>query len=484
MIYYQRLILDKIISLPHLQLIKYRTAYLQSRWGRDSVNLAIFYGDHLFNLVKNGLIIVLGMVAAISLSPLFSFIVAIFVALMSASIYLSSKYLVRHLKNYMEKVATLSGKVNETIAGIYELKIMGFFKYFRSGIYRDISATANQNYRIMFRTFLLLAGVNALISLGFFGALIYFGFLLVSHKISIGDAIAFMGISFFIMKSLTGFFGSINKINNILASLKLTSELLNAPVADAEIPEELDEHRKIDPVDSIRFKDVWFKYEGGKDYVIKNFSYTIEKGKFYALTGRSGIGKTTLINLLLGVIPAERGEVLINDVVRTSADIHYFWERIGYMSQEPFLFKGDLMDNLLPGNDQNASIDAETLRKALDESGLEKFDPSAGIEVEEAGKNFSGGERRRIALARAFLKDADVLILDEPTSQVDDETAHILVESIHRFTRRGKIAIMIAHSEKAIKRADVEIRLGEMALSSPENRELKRKKLAGFSIPM
>ena len=99
------------------------------------------------------------------------------------------------------------------------------------------------------------------------------------------------------------------------------------------------------------------------------------------------------------------------------------------------------------------------LKKAFKDSGINRMDLSGDIEVEEGGKNFSGGEKRRISLARVFIKNPDVLILDEPTSQVDKVTEETILNSIVSFARTGKIVIIIAHSEFALQKADEEIDL-------------------------
>lgn len=127
-----------------------------------------------------------------------------------------------------------------------------------------------------------------------------------------------------------------------------------------------------------------------------------------------------------------------------------FWESIGYLSQDPFLFKGQLIENLCP---EIEKLNEESIKKALIKAGL-KFEEFSNKEIEEGGKNFSGGEKGRISLARVFLKEPDVLILDEPTSQIDPKTEELIMNSIAHFAREGKIAIIIAHRTSTLEKVD------------------------------
>jgi ABC-type multidrug transport system fused ATPase/permease subunit len=481
-IHYQNFIFNKIIMLPYLQLIKFRTAYLQNRWGRDSLNLSNFYSDNLFGMVENFFIIVLGVAVAVYISPVFSLSILLFITIMGISIGLVSRYLIKQLKIYLEKVATLSGKINEAVAGVFELKIMGFLNFFKETIRRDITKAAENHYNIRLKALIVFSLVNIVVSMGFFGTLIYFGYLISIDQITIGSAIAYVGIAFFIMKSLANLISGVNKLNTTFASLKRTTELLNAPDAKDEIPPGVNNVLGMEAVNDIELKQVWFKYDQAEDYVLRDFSCKFERGKLYAVSGKSGVGKSTLIKLLMGVIPAERGAVLINGKPLSGSVIAAFWQKLGYLSQEPFLFKGRLLENLVPGSEKSRSTYSDTdsyleknnIRQALEKAGLSRIDLSTPIEVEEGGKNFSGGEKRRISLARAFIKESDVLILDEPASQVDGATAEIIVDSILSFAREGKIAIIIAHSDMALRKADEEIRLTEPAAASLENETGRR----------
>jgi ABC-type multidrug transport system fused ATPase/permease subunit len=455
-IHYQELILDRILMLPYLKLIEYRTAYLQSRWISDSVNLSNFYGENLFGIIKNILIIIFGIGVSLYILPKFSLFVVVFIGIVSICIFGISRYLIKQLRNYLEEFSTLSGKVNETISGVVELRVMGFIDLFKTIISSSIKSTANRYFSIQVKALTIFAFINLFIFGGFFGILIYFGFMLTSNKITIGTAIGFIAVIFFIIRSLGSVASSVNKLNTSFASLNRTAELFDLKLKPwGKDKKKTDEDLK--SIQCIALKDIWFKYKVKSDYIIRNFNYKFERGNVYALAGESGVGKSTLIRILMGIVKADKGTILINDIPLTDETIPLFWTKIGYLSQDPFFFKGKLLDNLKPTCEEK--LDETHLIKVFHDSGLGNLESISEIEVEEGGKNFSGGERRRIALARAFIKEVDVLVLDEPTSQVDGKAEKIMMNSIISFAREGKIVIIIAHSHFALDNADEVINL-------------------------
>lgn len=307
-IYYQNLILDKILKLPYLQQIKFRTAYLQSRWVDDSLNLASLFGENLFGIIKNILIILLGIGIALWLSMKFSLLLLGFLLLITMGMFLVSRYLIKQLKKYMEDFSNLSGRVNETLIGVLEIKIMGFLNFFQRIIKTEIKRIAEKFLSIQLKGLLFLSILTLAIFGGFLSILLYFGLLLAHREMSLGTAIGYVAIVFIVIKSLTSLLSQINGLNRVFASLKRTSELMELPEEEVSF----EEKKKIDRIESIELRNIWFKYDGNDDYLLKDFSYKFEKGKIYAITGKSGIGKSTLLKIILGIIPAEKGEIIIN----------------------------------------------------------------------------------------------------------------------------------------------------------------------------
>lgn len=213
-------------------------------------------------------------------------------------------------------------------------------------------------------------------------------------------------------------------------------------------------------IDSIEFKEVSFSYD--EQDVLCKLSFKINKGDFVGITGRSGKGKTTILNLLLGFLIPKKGEVLINDTPLTSAGNKGHWSAISYVRQQPFLIHDTILRNIIL--DETAPGDNK-LEGALRISGLDSFiDLSAdGINkiVTENGKNISGGQQQRIAIARALYKDASLIILDEPFNELDEASTLSLLTHFKGLCASGQIVIMVTHDSKSLSYCNKIISLDE-----------------------
>ena len=199
----------------------------------------------------------------------------------------------------------------------------------------------------------------------------------------------------------------------------------------------------------ITLRGVSFRYPGGPE-VIRKLDFTIRKGERIGIRGASGIGKSTLFQLLLGLYEPTEGEIRIDGVLLTPATRRLWQNRIGYVPQRPFLRNGTLAENVAPGL-PSEEIDRQRVREALERAQAGAFVASLprGIDtpVGACGSRISGGQRQRIAIARALYRQSDVLFLDEATSALDDRTEEALLRSLDDLAREhpGWTLLMIAH---------------------------------------
>ena len=192
--------------------------------------------------------------------------------------------------------------------------------------------------------------------------------------------------------------------------------------------------------------------------VLRNININIKKNKILCLYGRSGSGKTTLIDLITGLLTPESGSIII-DNKKVQSLSHPSWRnKIGYVSQDLFLFNDSLKNNILLGK----KIDKKKLMFALKYSGVDEFlkDLSLGLEtpVGPRGNKFSGGQKQRISIARALYKNPEILILDEPTSALDLDTEKFLVKKISELKGMMTI-IIISHTDSFFKISDQILKL-------------------------
>ena len=202
------------------------------------------------------------------------------------------------------------------------------------------------------------------------------------------------------------------------------------------------------PIQNISFSNVVFGYNGNP--VIRDLSFEVNTGDFAAISGISGRGKTTIINLLLGFLKEDAGTILINDKPVDMKQRQVYWNRIVYVKQQSFFMNDTILKNITLSDE---GYNEDNLNEALHISGLDMFlnEYPEGVHkmIHEHGKNISGGQRQRIALARALYHECDLLILDEPFSEIDEAAGRQILNRI-RNVKHDKIVLFITHNKTSL----------------------------------
>jgi len=211
---------------------------------------------------------------------------------------------------------------------------------------------------------------------------------------------------------------------------------------------------------SIEFKDITFRYK--EEVVLKNFSMNICTGDFIGLSGKSGKGKTTVINLLLGFLEADSGCIHMNNISTTAEARQQYWENISYVKQQQLMIHDSIINNITLSE---ISYDMQRLEKVINTAGLkeliDKYPEGINKIITEEGKNMSGGQRQRIALARALYKNADVIILDEPFNELDRNSENLFLQYFAQLSRQGSIILFITHDRESLSFCNKIISLDE-----------------------
>lgn len=270
-------------------------------------------------------------------------------------------------------------------------------------------------------------------------------------EIKVGDLVTLMFFSFFIFNPLQELGNAIAVYNETKISMDNFSKLMQS---DSEEVPANPSHLGV--IEAVHFKDVSFGHNSSKGYAVKNINIDIKSGETVAFVGPSGSGKTTLVKLLLGLYQPNEGKVLYNNIESTAIHLTELRRQLGLVSQDSQLFSGTIKDNLLFVK-PNASDDEilEVLKKAACDNLLKRAPKGIYTTIGEGGIKLSGGEKQRLSIARALLRNPKLLIFDEATSALDSLTEEEISETIRSLSaNKTQITILIAHRLSTIMHAD------------------------------
>jgi ATP-binding cassette subfamily B protein len=272
--------------------------------------------------------------------------------------------------------------------------------------------------------------------------------------ISAGDIFIFLGYLAALFGPITSLTTAVGAAVAIEARGKRVIDILDSDEVVKEKPNAVNLSA---PKGAVEFRNVTFGYgrpNGLSKPVLKNISFEVEPGQVVAIVGSTGTGKTSLISLLSRFYDTWQGSILIDGIDITDLKLHSLRENISLVLQEPFIFPMTVAENIAFGN-PTASFNeiVEAAKGAQAHQFIVKMPDGYETVISETGASLSGGEKQRIAIARAFLKKAPILIMDEPTSAIDAQTEAKIFEAVNNFSR-GKTVFLISHRLSTIKHAD------------------------------
>jgi ATP-binding cassette subfamily B protein len=276
-------------------------------------------------------------------------------------------------------------------------------------------------------------------------------YLIFIQRITVGEFFSLFIYSFFIFGPLQSLGDIINIYREAEVSLNNFETLLNKPKESK--PEE---PIKLGEIRSIEFQDVIFRHQSANSHAINGLSFNVREGETIAFVGPSGSGKTTLVKLLVGLYTPQEGKILFNNIPGEQIDFDELREKVGFVTQDTQLFSGTIKENLLFVNPLASDEDClEVLNKASAASLLERAENGLDTMIGEGGIKVSGGEKQRLSIARALLRNPHLLIFDEATSALDSLTEEEISKTIREISlRKDLITLMIAHRLSTVMHAD------------------------------
>ncbi|MBZ5978892.1 peptide cleavage/export ABC transporter [Leuconostoc gelidum subsp. gelidum] len=451
----QRLSIDIILSyikhifeLPMSFFATRRTGEIVSRFTDANAIIEALASTMLSVFLDLGILVIVGTVLVVQNSTLF-LISLIAIPAYALVVWLFMRPFSKMNNDQMQAGSMLSSSIIEDINGVETIKALNseetayhkidheFVTYLeKSFVYAKTEATQN--------------AIKSLLQLSLNVVILWVGAQLVmTNKISVGQLITY--------NALLGFFTDpLQNIINLQTKLQQASvannRLNEVYLVDSEFKASHQMTESIMPNSSLVADHITYKYGFGAP-AIDDVSLTITAGEKIALVGISGSGKSTLVKLLVNFFQPESGTISLGQTPLANLDKHELRAHINYLPQEPFIFSGSIMDNLLlgakPGTTQEDIIRAVEIAEIKDD--IEKMSQGFGTELAESG-NISGGQKQRIALARAILVDSPVLILDESTSNLDVLTEKKIIDNLMQLTE--KTIIFVAHRLTISQRVD------------------------------
>ena len=358
--------------------------------------------------------------------------------------------------------------IYESVTGIKEIKVANKENYFING-YADCGAgyvNAVQKYNLYNSTPRLLIETIAIAGM--------VGYMLV--VMLSGTSITTLLPQLTVLAAAAArLLPSANRINNYLTSIAYfepfldnVSDNLQSEIHDESISYNSDDYRiktavtKLPVTKTIRMEDITYKYPGTDKLILDKATMEIPVGKSVGIVGTSGAGKTTIVDVLLGLLEPENGRILA-DGVDVNTNYQGWLKNIGYIPQTIFMTDSTIRKNVAFGVPDD-EIDDNKVWQALKEAALDEFvkELPEGLDTQigERGIRLSGGQRQRIGIARALFEDPEVLVLDEATSALDNDTEAAIMDSINRLHGR-KTLVIIAHRLQTIEKCDMIYSIGE-----------------------
>ena len=283
-------------------------------------------------------------------------------------------------------------------------------------------------------------------------SLVFALYLFIFHGIiKPGDLITLMFFSFFLFNPLQELGNVIATYNETKASMENFSKLMNSN--SEAVPSN---PKTIGLITNLRFSNISFKHQTAKSYAVKNINFEAHAGETIAFVGPSGSGKTTLVKMLVGLYNPEEGTIFYNNTNSTDIDLTELRQQLGFVTQDAQLFSGTIKDNLLFVKPNATDEEINTvLQKAACQNLLNRAENGINTTIGEGGIKVSGGEKQRLSIARALLRNPRLLIFDEATSALDSITEEEITNTIRNISsKQDQITVLIAHRLSTILHAD------------------------------
>ena len=441
-------VFQKILHMPMKVLDRYGTGRLITRATNDVETINEFYSDVFLNLFKDVFLLIGILVMMLIMDPHLALVAFTGIPLIVGLTFSLKRVIKRNFKRMKQIIGQINGFFAENISG---MRIVQAFNRQKNKLkeFRDLNGAYFKTTmtQVFLNSFLrpTMEVINNLV----IALLIVYGYgRITGGFLEVGILYAFTNYVKQFFEPINDLAEKYTTIQSALVSTDRIYEVLDEP--DTEEPEAGSHGGPVEG--TVEFRDVWFAYQG-ENWVLKGISFKVEKGQKIAFVGHTGVGKSTIINLISRYYNIQKGQILVDGVPVEDWKLRDLRQGVSTVLQDVFLFTGNVADNL----DMHAGLTEEAMQSALTTAEAHDFVEELGglnSPVTEQGLNFSTGQRQLLSFARAIAHDPAILVLDEATAHIDTNTEEQVQRSIENIAQ-GRTSIFIAHRLSTIQGCDV-----------------------------
>tara|TARA_B100000809_G_scaffold84591_1_gene83086 strand:+ start:1768 stop:3504 length:1737 start_codon:yes stop_codon:yes gene_type:complete len=440
----------QILSLPISYFDNNKSGALVSRVMSDVEGVRNLIGTGLVQLFGGTITAIISLILLIDISPKMTLFVLTPVAVFAIIAMKAFGYIRPIFRNRGVINAEVTGRLTESLAGVRVIKGFNAENQENINFEKGVDRLFQNVKKSLTATAIMTSSSAFLLGLASVGIMGIGGMMIIEGTLTTGDFLSFTLLLGFMIAPIVQMSNIGSQLTEAFAGLDRTEEIMNMKPEDDPLV------RTVELKDihgDIKFDDVSFSYEEGKE-VVHNISLEAKQGSVTALVGSSGSGKSTIAGLVSSFINPESGTITIDGQDLSKVSLNSFRSQLGVVLQDDFLFEGTIKENILfPRPNASDKQLQEAVQAAYVYEFTDKFDEGLDTMIGERGVKLSGGQRQRIAIARAVLANPRILILDEATSNLDNESEAMIQNSLAELMK-GRTTIVIAHRLSTIRQAD------------------------------
>ncbi len=446
-------IFDKLLTLPQRFYSKYDSGEIYVRATEDVSKVREYFGPAYMytinTLTRAGFIITM----MIIVSPELTMWALLPLPFLSAFAYWISGYINDYSRIIQEQYSTIAGRANESFSSIRLIKAYNREEYEQQRFADESESYRKKKLRLDLLESLFHPTLNLLIGLSVVIVVWKAGQLVIEGQLTVGNILEYIVYVAYLTWPVASLGYTVNRFQQSMASWKRIDQVLTE---DVKIADHSHTDQEIDTIEgAIEFKNVSFKYPEAEEYALKDVNLKVEPGENAAIVGRTGSGKTTLVQLVPRLYDVTEGKILIDGKDIKTLPLRLLRKNIGLVPQDTFLFSDTIGENIAFGTRNATQKDIEeAAEKAQVRDNILEFEKKFETILGERGITLSGGQKQRTAIARALIRDPKIIILDDSLSAVDTKTEEAILKHL-RNELKGRTTLMISHRISTIKDADI-----------------------------